>query len=424
MNFNQQVVVCKTMINRGLAASVHEALADTPVVLLTGARQSGKSTLAQAIGSSRPHAYVSLDTLSALAAARTDPVGFVEGFTDLAIIDEVQRAPELFLAIKAAVDKDRRPGRFLLTGSANVLLVPRLADTLVGRMEVLTLWPFSQGELNGHPERFVDAVFADDALRITTRSETRESIIDRVLIGGYPEATTRKSVARRDAWFGSYVNTMLQREIPDLAQVDGVAVLNRLITLIAARAPTILNYAAMSRDSGVPQTTLKRYFALLGLTYLTLEVPAWFTNASKRIQKSPKLTLTDTGLMSWLQGATPDRLQRDPTLLGGLLESFVITELRKQIGWSVSQPHLHHLRASSGQEVDIVLEDRRGRLVGIEVKAAAAVGHRDFAGLRYLADTTEDRFHRGIVLYLGEVGVPMGQRMHALPLSSMWSLGG
>ncbi|MFN0072189.1 MAG: ATP-binding protein, partial [Chloroflexota bacterium] len=241
---------------RHLESSVRDALGDTPIVLIVGARQTGKSTLARRVADGNFYRYITLDLLQALSAARSDPVAFIEGFPGPVIIDEVQRAPELFLPLKAAVDRDRQPGRFLLTGSANVLLLPHLAETLVGRMEVLALWPFSQGEIDEQRERFIDVAFSDVATLPSSGAAERETVIRRILRGGYPEAVMRDSDARRGAWFAAYLETMLQREIPDLAQIEGIFALRQLLALIAARSPSLVNYAALSRDSGLPQTTL------------------------------------------------------------------------------------------------------------------------------------------------------------------------
>lgn len=412
------------MIERRVTRSLREALADRPVVLLHGARQTGKSTLAVALASGRPAArYITLDDAAALAAARADPAGFVAGLEGRVVLDEVQRAPELFLAIKAVVDRDRQPGRFLLTGSANVLLLPRLSDSLAGRMEILTLWPLSQGEIDGVEEGFVDALFGE---RLPTRpddGESRAGLVRRMLLGGYPEVLALASDARRKAWFDSYVTTILHRDVRDLANIEGLTALPRLLSLLAARVAALLNVAELSRSAALPHTTLKRYLALLETTFLVQMRPAWSTNIGKRLVKAPKLALTDTGLLASLLGLGPDRLRDDPVLLGPLLENFVVMELRKQIGWSRRQPQMFHFRTQTGQEADIVLEDPAGGLVGIEVKASATVGAGDFRGLRTLAELARKRFRRGIVLYLGRESIPFGPQFHALPINALWHLG-
>ena len=292
------------MLHRNVTPELRDALADTPVVLLNGARQTGKSTLARALAPDAfpggPAAYVTLDDATALAAATDDPDGFVRGLDGPVILDEVQRAPELFRAVKAEVDRDRRPGRFLLTGSADVMLLPVASESLAGRMEVVTLWPLSQGEIEGRTERFVDAVF-EDALPPAPGS-SGEPVWTRLARGGYPEAAEREDARRRSRWFGSYVTTILQRDVRDLARIEGLSEMPRLLALVAARTATLLNVAELSRSSGLPASTLKRYLTLLQATFLVRELPAWSTNRSKRLVKSPKLLVADSGLAAHLVG--------------------------------------------------------------------------------------------------------------------------
>jgi|Deesub1362B_J571_1020462.scaffolds.fasta_scaffold01386_3 hypothetical protein len=411
------------MVYRNVTEVLLSALQDSPVVFLSGARQTGKSTLAKWLTATRyPARYITLDDATVLAAARADPTGFIAGLDGPVVLDEVQRAPELFLAIKAAVDRDRRPGQFLLTGSADVLLLPRLSEFLVGRMEITTLWPFSQGELHGVVEGFVEAVFADDFSPYPHTGNSPMDLIEHVTTGGYPEAVTRADPDRRRAWFNSYVTTILHRDVRDLANIEHLDALPRLLSLLAARATSLLNYAELSRSLGLPQTTLKRYLTLLKTTFLVQFLPAWSANLGKRLVKSPRLLLIDTGLMAHLLGTDLQALKSRPELLGRLLENFAAMELKKQITWSRVRPGIYHFRTGTGQEVDIVLEDASGRVVGIEVKASATVRAQDFKGLRYLADLLGDRFLRGIVLYTGDQHVPFGTNLHALPLSSLWEL--
>lgn len=410
------------MHTRHLSDRLLEALSDTPVILLHGARQTGKSTLVREVATSRhPARYVTLDDASNLAAAVADPQAFVDQLGGPAVIDEVQRAPGLFLAIKKAVDEDRTPGRFLLTGSANVLLLPQLAEALVGRMEVLTLWPLSQGELAGRREGLIDALFAGEAPEPASATESAAELWARVRRGGYPEALERRSAERRDAWFGAYVTTLLQRDIRDLARIEGLADLPRLLALVAANAGNLVSFAELSRDAGIAQTTLKRYLALLETSFLVQRLPPWSANLGKRLIKTPKLYLGDPGLAAHLLGwGESDRPELDATA-GRLLENFVFMELSKAITWSRVQPRLFHFRTASGSEVDFVLEDRAGRCVGFEVKTGASVGERDFRGLRGLRDALGDRFRAGVVLHGGAETVPFGRDLFAAPVSTLWS---
>jgi hypothetical protein len=392
------------------------------VVLLNGARQTGKSTL---VGSGElgdyNARYLTLDEAGVLAAAEADPAGFLSGLEGPVILDEVQRSPGLFPAIKMEVDRDRRPGRFLLTGSANVLLLPRLSESLAGRMEIMTLWPLSQGEIEGVKEGFVDAVFSGDPLPIGDDPGGTPNLHERLLRGGYPEVLSRSSESRRRAWFDSHITTILQRDVRDLSNIEGLTQLPRLLSLLAARSASLVNYAELSRSASTPQSTLKRYVSLLEATFLVRTLPAWSSNLSKRLVRSPKLLLCDTGLISAMQGLNAERLASDPVLMGPLLENFVAMELRKQSAWSQTQPRIFHFRTQAGQEVDLVMENAAGRIVGVEVKSSATVGSRDFRGLRALAEASGDRFLCGIVLYTGKTAVPFGDNLHALPVSSLWN---
>jgi predicted AAA+ superfamily ATPase len=338
------------------------------------------------------------------------------------VLDEVQRAPDLLVAIKAAVDRKRTPGRFLLTGSANVLLLPQVADSLAGRMEIVPLWPFSQGEIEGVTEGFIGAAFGDAAPMLARRLQATP-LVERVLRGGYPEAFQIEAADRRRAWFDAYVTSILQRDVHDLARIEGLTELPRLLALLAARPMAQLNYADLSRSLGLPQSTLKRYFALLETVFLVKLLPPWHANIGKRLVKTPKVLLTDTGLAAHLMGIDGARLAEDRGLLGGLLESFVAMELVKQAAWSVDPPALYHFRTHEGDEVDLVLERRGGAVVGIEVESAATVTAADFKGLRALATATGRRFRRGVVLYTSAEIVPFGAELFALPVEALWRWG-
>ena len=433
------------MIPRHAAGRILDGLGDTPVVYVQGTRQSGKSTLVRGIAQQdlakrqrpkpevvaetatervairRYNPYLTLDTAAVLAAASSDAEGFIAGLERPVAIDEAQRAPALSLAIKAAVDADRRPGQFLLTGSASVLSLPKLSESLAGRMELHTLWPFSQGEIAGVWETFIDRMFATDLQTPEASAESEDNLAARICAGGYPEAVARKSAARRQAWFDAYIDAVLQRDVRDLANIDGLTDMPRLLALLASRVGQLINYADLSRSLAIPQTTLKRYMALLEMTFLVRPLPAWFANIGKRLTKAPKLMLADTGLATHLIAADAQRLQRDRTLLGHVLENFVAMELTKQLGWSERRCQLFHFRTDAGAEVDLVLEDRMGRLVGIEVKSAQTLQKRDFRGLEVLAELTGQRFVRGLVLYMGATAVPFGKGLYALPISQLWA---
>ena len=408
------------MYARNIEPELQSALADTPVVLLNGARQTGKSTLAQGYAKASSVPYVTLDDATQRAAATSDAQGFLAGLGDRVVIDEVQKVPELFPAIKMSVDQDRRPGRFLLTGSANVLLLPQISESLAGRMELITLWPLSQGDLHARQERFLDGVFAE-ILPSLQDSETFD-VKGAVLAGAYPEVIQRAKGKRRDAWFAAYITALLQRDVRDLANIDGLTDMPRLLSLLAARVGGLLNMSELSRSSGIPNSTLKRYLSLLQATFLFQPLPAWSSNLGKRLIKSPKIHLIDSGLAAHLAGITHQSLDRDPMFFGHLLETFVVSELRKQIGWSDSRVNLYHYRTTTGREVDVVLENAAGRLVGLEVKASFTVGRKDFSGFDALSEDVGDRFVRGVVLYSGEQTVSFGEHYMALPVSALWRM--
>lgn len=410
------------MYRRFLTQQLMDALADSPVVLVNGARQTGKTTLVQSLVRDLPTTYYTLDDINVLSAVRSDPQGFLSGLSGPIILDEVQRAPELFPALKAAVDRQRTPGRFLLTGSANILLLPRLSESLAGRMEVLTLWPLAQAEISEGTTNFVDTLFAEPPppWQNLTGGDSAD-LSRRMLGGGYPEPLARTNPERRRAWFNSYLTTILQRDVRDIANIEGLTDLPRLLTLLASRTGGLLNQADIARAVSLPYTTLLRYMTLLEATFLVQMLPAWSSNLGLRLAKAPKVTLCDTGLAASLLGLNAERLAQDGTLRGQLLETFVVMEMRKCTGWSQVQPSLFHWRTAARQEVNLLLEDAAGHIVGIEVKSSATVTASDFSGLRSLAETAGSRFHRGVVLYAGNQVIPFGPNLHAVPLSALWS---
>jgi predicted AAA+ superfamily ATPase len=410
------------MIHRSLTDSLLAALRDTPVVALHGARQTGKSTLAREIAASlHPAVYYTLDDAAVLDAATADPVSFVAGLQGPVVVDEVQRAPGLLLAVKASVDRHRAPGRFLLTGSAQLMALPRLADTLAGRIEILTLHPFTQGEIAGVRETFTARAFSEQAsLAAGQHPESAAGLRERVVAGGYPEAVVRDNPARRAAWFRSYVATATERTVRDVAEIGSLPDLRRLLAAVAYRSGSTLNASDLSRTLGMAQTTLKRYLALLEIAFLVARLPAWSTNLTSRLMKAPKLYIADSGLFAHLLGVDARRLENEPELFGQLLEGFVVCELARQATWSDVPVRLMHYRTHAGREVDLVLEDERGRVVGVEIKATASPSASDFKGLRSLAEAAGERFHRGVLLCTGAAAVPFGPRLQTLPISALW----
>lgn len=325
------------------------------------------------------------------------------------------------MPIKAFVDRHREAGLFLLTGSANVLLLPRVADSLAGRMEVLTLRPLSQGEIEGRSETFIDWICADIfELNVSVETEDRATLFQRMLTGGYPEAVRRQTEPRRSAWFTSYINTLVQRDVRDLANIEGLTDLPRLVSTLAARSGGLLNYADISRQGGLPQTTLKRYIALLQQLFLIENLSAYSGSMTKRLMKTPKLFFNDTGLLASLQGLNWEKIKFENSLAGLLMENFVFVELQKQSAWNTTGVRMLHFRTNNGQEVDIVLELPNSEVIGVEVKSAASIGTDAFRGLKALENGLGKKFKRGIVIYTGEKTVAFEHNMFAVPIQTLW----
>lgn len=398
---------------------LNEALEDTPVVLIHGPRQCGKTTLARAVGDKAGYAYVSFDNDVLRASVLADPLGFVADLPGKAVLDEVQRVPELFTALKAAVDRDRRPGRFILTGSANVLLVPRLADSLAGRMEILRLHPFAQAEMSGKQSSFLGALFGD-GFKTGERARLSKELAERIAAGGYPAALARSSPRRRVTWYRDYIETLVQRDVRDLARISALDVLPRLLTLAAGQTARLLNVADLASPFQLSRPTIRDYVTLLARVFLLEELPPWHSNRLSRLIKTPKLHLGDTGLACALLGVDAEALWADRALLGQLLETFVFQELRRQASWQEEPVAFYHFRDKDGAEVDIVLEGSGQRIAGVEIKAAATVTAGDFRGLRKLKEITGKRFVAGVVLYDGEVTAPFGDGLFAVPIRSLW----
>jgi uncharacterized protein len=408
------------VIERWAEESVREALSDTPVVLIHGPRQAGKSTLVRSVADRNFRRMVTLDDPEPLAIAKENPAEFLQVYSPPVAIDEVQRAPELFLAIKAWVDRKRIPGSFLLTGSANVLMLPKMADSLAGRMEIIDLFPLAQAEIEGTIVNWVDSLYAPEFESPILKKE-KLTLSERIVAGGFPEAVTR-TPRRREAWFESYLRTIMDRDVRDLAQIEGLTQVPRLLGLLASRSGSTLNIASLSRDTGIAHSTLSRYLDLLRTIFLVQMVPAWSTNPGAKFTKSPKAYLADAGLLCNLE-KIDERALENREILGPVLENFVAVELIKLISQSRVRPALTHLRTVKQKEVDFVLDAQSKGVVGIEVKSSRAVHPADSEGLRYLADVVGERFVRGILLYAGNEVRPIGRNLWALPIESLWASG-
>ncbi|MBB5075147.1 ATP-binding protein [Nonomuraea endophytica] len=407
------------LVRRHAEQAVTDALADTRVVLVNGARQTGKSTLVRQLAKSSSTEWRDLDDALTRQAALSDPGGFVD-FPERMVIDEIQRAPELLLAIKSQVDADPRPGRYLLTGSSRLLALRGLPDTLPGRMETIELWPFAQGEIDGQPDSFIDAIFTHGPALRHHSQVSRADYAERLVRGGYPEAVTRTNPRRRQRFFDSYIGDLINRDVMQLSEIERTAELRALIRLLAARSGQLLVIQSLSRDLGLPASTTARFLALLEEVFLVKRVPAWSSNIGSRAIHTPKIAFVDSGVAANLLGADARGLLRPGSAFGPLLEGFVLMELARQTTWSDTLAELYHYRTKDKVEVDAILETRQGQVVGIEVKAASTVRPEDFKGLRHVAERVGPDFVAGLVLHTGADTFSFGDRMLAVPVGALW----
>lgn len=410
------------LIPRHIRPLLVDALSEARVVCLLGARQSGKTTLVRSVADhEHPARYVSLDDEGALELARADPTGFVGGPGPLAI-DEVQRAPELLLAIKRVVDLDNARGRFLLTGSANILTLPRVADALPGRIDYLTLWPFSQRELIESPGGFLENAFAGRAPAVEGAPIGRSGYAKLIARGGFPEVVNAEAPRRR-RFFSGYADSILGREVDELASVKDTDAAARVLRLVAARSAALTNLSSIGRELGIDHKTVANHLRALEQLFLLVRLPAWHSNFGHRVIRTAKLHVADTGMLCSLIGVDARRLETDGEIADSVFETFVVNEVVRQASVSDLAPllSLHHYRDRRGHEVDLVIEHAGGDVVAIEVKASATPRLRDIAGLRILRDQLGRRFRMGLLLHLGGESIPLGDRISAVPLASLWS---
>ena len=395
--------------------SLVEALSDSPAVLIHGPRQAGKTTLARVVGDPRGYRYISFDDNVARAAAESDPSGFVAGLPEHAILDEVQRVPSLFTALKQEIDRLRAPGRFLLTGSSQVLLVPALSDSLAGRLEVLRLHPLSQGEVYGWTPNFLNDLFRGE-FQTSNTERLGDDLAARIADGGYPAALARSTYRRRANWYRNFIYTQLQRDVRDMARIRTLDALPRLLMAAASQTARLYNLSNMAAPFQLSRPTIGDYATLLERLFLIDRLQPWHANQLNRLVKTPKLHIGDTGIGCALLGVGPGDLARNRDLLGQYLESFVFQELRRQSVCQEGPVEFFHYRDKDQAEVDIVIERGAREVSGVEVKAAATVTQSDFRGLRKLKKAAGDRFVAGVVVYDGEIGAGFGDGMFAVPI--------
>jgi predicted AAA+ superfamily ATPase len=400
-------------------AHIRTALRDTRVVAISGPRQSGKTTLARRFAR-QGRRYLTLDSQPTLAAARSDPVAFIRGL-DRVVIDEVQRAPDLLLAIKQSVDEDPRPGRFLLAGSANLLTIKTVHESLAGRVEIVPLYPLSRGEqLRVKRPQFLSKAFQGQAPQLT-ESLSAENLLQLVARGGYPDAIKRRGERRRRDWYRAYIKALVERDLPEIADLAKPRQIPRVLEVAAQFAGRLTNLSEIGRSVGLDHKTAEHYLSVLEQLYLVQRIQPWFRNELSRLIKTPKLHFIDSGLLTSLRGYSIARLRIDRGLFGALLESFVFSELLKLAAWADESVSLFHYRDRDKFEVDFILENTAGQIVGVEVKAAASVTRRDFAGLERVASAAGTAFVQGIVLYDGAQTLSFGESLRAVPLSALWA---
>jgi len=406
---------------RPLAASLRAALRDTPVVCLLGPRQCGKTTLARTL--EPRYAYLSFDDAATLSFAQADPTGFVAALPRRAILDEIQRVPELLRTLKSSVDRDRRPGRFVLTGSANLLLLPTLGDSLAGRMEVLQLQPLTAAELARTPGRFLGALLAG-RLRpaiVPAKPHAQLGLVERIVAGGFPEAVQR-TPGRARAWHREYLRTLLERDVRDVARVRDTAAVRRVLEMLALRTGELLNVSSLGNDLDLRRETIEHYLAVCERMYLVRRLPPWHRNRATRLIKSPKVHVIDSGLAATLTDLTAADWNAQRGRFGHLLESFVVQQLVAQAGWTDPDLRFWHYRDKDQVEVDLVIT--RGRHTwGVEVKSSLTATPSDGHGLRRLAEQCGADFDGGVLLYAGDSAFALGdRRILAMPLARLWDM--
>jgi predicted AAA+ superfamily ATPase len=407
------------MYKRHVLRELEQCLKIFPAILLTGARQSGKTTLVDELAAKGGYYTVTLDDDTTLASAIRDPSGWLLSLPKPVIIDEVQRAPEIFLAMKLDIDKNRNPGRYILTGSSDPLLSPDLADSLAGRMGILNLYPLSQGEIRGKEESFINKVFSDSFHPEQVEELTPENLYQIMIRGGFPtvQALDNSDIKR---WFKSYIKTMLERDVTDIANIDGLQEFPRLLRLLANRSSMVVNIADVARSLGLVSVTTNRYISILEAIFFVHFLPAWFTNLGKRLKKAPKIHLCDTAMIAQLLDVDEARLLKDTQLAGHFLETFVYSELNKQKSWSSIQCDLFHFR-DGDYKVDLVLEKPDGTIVGIEVTMSRTLATDDLKGLRHLQKTSNNNFKRGIILHPGSQIEYLDDNLWSVPIQCLWS---
>ena len=406
---------------RRIRPTVLEALRDARVVLIAGARQVGKTTLTKEIAASEhPMRTLTLDDQPTRRAALEDPAGFLAGLDTPVLIDEIQRAPDLLLEIKQAVDRDTTPGRFLLTGSANILASKRVIDALTGRVERIRMWPLAQTEILDGKLNLVDELLAGRAPQVVNAPVGRRAFSSIIAAGGYPEARLREPGPNRERWFESYIDTAIERDLREIADARRIDDMSRLLRLVASQSANLLSYRAVGQRLEMHHDTVQAYVTLLEQLFLLQRLPAWRPGLGARETAKPKAYICDPGMLAYLLGADEQRIEHDDQVTGRACETLVAAELLKHASWARTTVRVHHYQRER-EDIDFVIETRASEIAAIEVKAKASLNARDWKWLAALRDARPDRFKSGIVIYSGEQTIPLGDRLWAVPYSGLWA---
>lgn len=406
------------MYTRYIEEKLKKYLKIFPVVFLSGARQAGKTTFIKEFIKNNGYTFVTFDDDTSLYAAKNDPAGFIKMLKKPLVIDEVQRVPELFLSIKKMVDEENVLGQIILTGSSNPLVLPKISDSLAGRMGILQLYPFSQGEINNKKENFLSWIFSNDFKFFNFSAINWDQFAKIIYRGGFPRVQ-KFSEDEIDIWFSGYIKTLLERDIRDLSQIENIYIFPNLLKLLANRTGSLFNGSDLARTLNISVASVHRYIVLLEALYIISREQAWFSNHHKRIAKSPKIYISDSGLLSHLLNSKSNMYETDSLMFGFVLESFIVNEIKKQLSFFDLKIEQYHFRQESN-EVDIVLEEKGGNIVGIEIKKSMTIKSSDFDGLKVLKLYAKKNFVRGIVLYSGNQMIPFGEDLWAVPITSLW----
>ncbi|MET0602635.1 MAG: ATP-binding protein [Baekduia sp.] len=410
------------MINRRLESLIEEGIDDARIVFVAGARQVGKTTLIRKItrpGGSRPMRELNLDDTVTREAAKSDPAGFVAGLGGPAFIDEIHHAPDLLLELKKAVDADTVPGRFVITGSANVLANKKILDALPGRIDRFTLWPLAQTEINAGRINFVDALFAGEPPPVTGAAVGLPAYADRIVAGGFPEARERRPGRSRSRWFDGYLAGSLERDLKELADVRRADDAEHLLRLLASQTANLFKSEPIGSKLGMDRKTVKSYVGLLRQMHLVHQLPGWRPGLGARESTTPKMYVSDVGLLCHLLGADARRLLADDQVKGKGCETFVINEVLKQTSWAGVETRAYHYQRRD-EDVDLVLENRAGDIACVEVKTAATLRENDWRWLAKLRDARGSSFRAGVVVASVAQTTPLGDRLWAVPYSGLW----